>query len=36
VADAPCELQGLDDEAVRALERDGLVVVRNGRVALPS
>jgi A/G-specific adenine glycosylase len=36
VAAAPCELQGLDDEAVRSLERDGLVVVREGRVALPS
>jgi A/G-specific adenine glycosylase len=36
VADAPCELHGLDDEAVRSLERDGLVVVREGRVALPS
>ncbi|HEU5490589.1 MAG TPA: hypothetical protein VFU84_07325, partial [Gaiellaceae bacterium] len=36
VADAPCEVQALDDEAVRSLERDGLVVVREGRVALPS
>jgi A/G-specific adenine glycosylase len=36
VADAPRELQGLDDEAVRSLERDGLVVVEDGFVALPS
>jgi A/G-specific adenine glycosylase len=36
VAAAPCELHGLDDEAVRSLERDGLVVVRDGHVALPS
>ena len=36
VADAPQELAGLDDEAVRALERDGLVVVTDGRVTLPT
>ena len=36
VADAPQDLAGLDDEAVRSLERDGLVVVQNGRVALPT
>jgi A/G-specific adenine glycosylase len=36
VADAPCELQGLDDEAVRSLERDGLVVVEAGVVSLPA
>ena len=35
VADAPCEVQGLDEEAVRSLERDGLVVVEEGFVALP-
>ena len=35
VADAPRELDTLDDEAVRALERDGLVVVAEGLVALP-
>ena len=35
VADAPCERQGLDDAAVRSLERDGLVVVEDGLVALP-
>jgi A/G-specific adenine glycosylase len=35
VASAPNELSALDDEAVRSLERDGLVVVRDGLVALP-
>ena len=36
VADAPHELGALDDEAVRSLERDGLVVVEEGLVTLPS
>jgi A/G-specific adenine glycosylase len=36
VADEERELDGLDDEAVRSLERDGLVVVADGTVALPS
>jgi A/G-specific adenine glycosylase len=36
VAEAARELRGLDDEAVRSLERDGLVVVEDGTVALPS
>jgi len=36
VADSPRELETLDDEAVRSLERDGLVVVDEGRVALPT
>jgi A/G-specific adenine glycosylase len=36
VAGAPQRLDELDHEAVRALERDGLVVVENGRVGLPS
>jgi A/G-specific adenine glycosylase len=36
VAEAPCELQALDDEAVRSLERDGLVVVEDGFVSLPA
>ncbi|HKX47565.1 MAG TPA: A/G-specific adenine glycosylase [Gaiellaceae bacterium] len=36
VADTPCELQGLDDEAVRSLQRDGLVVVEGGVVSLPA
>jgi A/G-specific adenine glycosylase len=36
VADTPHELSALDDEAVRSLERDGLVVVQEGLVALPS
>ena len=36
VADSPRELESLDDDAVRSLERDGLVVVDGGRVALPS
>jgi A/G-specific adenine glycosylase len=35
VADAPRDFSELDDEAVRSLERDGLVVVRKGTVALP-
>ncbi|CAN5241444.1 A/G-specific adenine glycosylase [soil metagenome] len=35
VAESPQGLHALDDEAVRALERDGLVVVREGTVALP-
>jgi A/G-specific adenine glycosylase len=35
VTEAPRELSGLDDEAVRSLERDGLVVVADGLVALP-
>ena len=30
------QLDALDDEAVRSLERDGLVVVEDGVVALPS
>ena len=36
IAEAPCELQALDDEAVRSLERDGLVVVEDGFVSLPA
>jgi A/G-specific adenine glycosylase len=36
VAESPCELQALDDEAVRSLERDGLVVVEGGVVSLPT
>ncbi len=36
VADAPQDLAGLDDEAVSSLERDGLIVVQNGTVALPT
>jgi A/G-specific adenine glycosylase len=36
VADSECPLDALDDEAVRALEQDGLVVVEAGVVALPS
>jgi A/G-specific adenine glycosylase len=36
VADEPRELDTLDDEAVRSLERDGLVVVEQGRVTLPN
>ena len=36
VADEPSELRVLDCEAVRSLERDGLVVVDEGVVALPS
>jgi A/G-specific adenine glycosylase len=35
VADAAQRIDALDDEAVRSLERDGLVVVEEGRVALP-
>jgi len=35
VADEPRELGVLDDDAVRSLERDGLVVVEDGMVALP-
>jgi A/G-specific adenine glycosylase len=35
VSEAPGELSGLDDEAVRSLERDGLVVVDEGVVTLP-
>src|SRR5262245_24424358 len=35
VADAPQHLAELDDAAVRSLERDGLVVVQDGTVALP-
>jgi A/G-specific adenine glycosylase len=35
VADSTRRLDTLDDEAVRALERDGLVVIRDGRVDLP-
>ena len=36
VAEVPCELGALDDEAVRSLERDGLVVVADGLVSLPA
>ncbi|HYI73998.1 MAG TPA: A/G-specific adenine glycosylase [Gaiellaceae bacterium] len=36
VADEPRELAGLDDEAVRSLEGDGLVVVDRGTVSLPA
>jgi len=37
VADTPSALAELDDDAVRSLERDGLVVIdANGEVALPS
>ena len=36
VADSARTLRELDDEAVRSLERDGLVVVEEGVVALPS
>jgi A/G-specific adenine glycosylase len=35
VTEAPRELSGLDDEAVRSLERDGLVLVEEGVVTLP-
>jgi A/G-specific adenine glycosylase len=35
VADAAQRIDALDDEAVRSLERDGLVVVEEGLVALP-
>jgi A/G-specific adenine glycosylase len=36
VADRPQQLIDLDHEAVRSLERDGLVVVADGLVALPA
>jgi len=36
VADEPTHVEALDDEAVLALERDGLVVVEQGVVALPT
>ena len=36
VADAPRHVAALDDEAVRSLERDGLVVVTDGLVSLPA
>ena len=36
VAQTTQELGGLDDEAVRSLERDGLVVIQGESVALPS
>jgi A/G-specific adenine glycosylase len=36
VSESPRRLTSLDDEAVRALERDGLVVVEGDAVALPS
>ena len=36
VADAPRALDALDNDAVRSLERDGLVVVEEGLVALPA
>jgi A/G-specific adenine glycosylase len=36
IALAARELRGLDEEVVRSLERDGLVVVDDGLVALPS
>jgi A/G-specific adenine glycosylase len=36
VSDGPRSLGLLDRDAVRALERDGLVVVEDGLVALPS
>jgi A/G-specific adenine glycosylase len=36
VADEPRRLRELDDEAVRSLERDGLVVVEEGLVSLPA
>ena len=35
VVEAARSIESLDDEAVRSLERDGLVVVSDGRVALP-
>jgi A/G-specific adenine glycosylase len=35
VAESERDLDELDDEAVRSLERDGLVVVSNESVALP-
>jgi A/G-specific adenine glycosylase len=36
VADAPRAVTNVDEETVRSLERDGLVVVSQGFVALPS
>jgi len=36
IAESDRDLDELDDEAVRSLERDGLVVVEEGVVALPS
>jgi A/G-specific adenine glycosylase len=36
VAERPRALDALDAEAIRSLERDGLVVVDDGLVALPS
>jgi A/G-specific adenine glycosylase len=36
VSDAPRPLAALDEEAVRSLERDGLVVVESGTAALPA
>ena len=36
VAEVPCPIDALDGEAVRSLERDGLVVVEDGVVALPA
>jgi A/G-specific adenine glycosylase len=36
VAESSKGLEGLDDDAVRSLERDGLVVIRGGVVALPN
>jgi A/G-specific adenine glycosylase len=36
VAEEPRELAGLDDEVVRSLEGDGLVVVERGTVSLPA
>jgi A/G-specific adenine glycosylase len=35
VSDRPRAIGTLDDEAVRSLERDGLVVIEDGRVTLP-
>ena len=35
VAERPRALEELDDEAVRSLARDGLVVIAEGLVALP-
>jgi A/G-specific adenine glycosylase len=36
VSATPTSLAALDDDAVRALERDGLVVVEQGLVSLPA
>jgi A/G-specific adenine glycosylase len=36
VAEEPRELAQLDDDAVRSLEGDGLVVIENGTVSLPA